>query len=401
MKVVRVERPMRTHRRPDDAVRAACAVAACVTANSAHASSRVQFGIQDDAWLEFGPGNAQPAADDARAARRADRPLHAALEPDRPATTEGADLAARSRVRLAPVRSGSAWASQPRSDARGHACRHAGVGERGRAPQYAPPHPRLRPLRDRRRAALSVGSTLADLERAEQASLAQADEGGHLRPASAQPRVRGDPRRVASCSGRRRRDRSQGRGGRRLTRHLGPRHGRRPREARRLRPPPLPLDAVRDAVQRRLQELPVDHDGDDQEAPHPRQAPLRVEADLADGVRLPDEPAGHVPGRDAQAAGDKSQPRRDAGVEAATSHDADPVPLPRRAPAQPLPDRPRLRGRPLEALTAGIQAALRADGPARSAGSRLGPDPRRSPGGSATGSRCSSATCGSLSAAPG
>ena len=97
----------------------------------------------------------------------------------------------------------------------------------------------------------------------------------------------------------------EGCGGRRLTRHLGPRHGRRPREVRRVRPPPVPLDAVRDAVQRRLQELPLDHDGDDQEAPHPRQALLRVEADLADRVRLPDEPAGHVPGRHPQAAGDE------------------------------------------------------------------------------------------------
>ena len=64
----------------------------------------------------------------------------------------------------------------------------------------------------------------------------------------------------------------KGAAGRRLTRRLGSRHGRRPREVRRLRSPPLPLVAVRDAVQRRLQELPVDHDGDDQEAPHPRQA---------------------------------------------------------------------------------------------------------------------------------
>jgi hypothetical protein len=33
-----------------------CAVAACGAARPAHASSDVQFGIQDDAWLEFGPG---------------------------------------------------------------------------------------------------------------------------------------------------------------------------------------------------------------------------------------------------------------------------------------------------------------------------------------------------------
>ena len=33
-----------------------CALVACVAANSAHASNRIQYGIQDDAWLEFGPG---------------------------------------------------------------------------------------------------------------------------------------------------------------------------------------------------------------------------------------------------------------------------------------------------------------------------------------------------------
>src|SRR4051794_38698741 len=33
-----------------------CALAACVAVSSAHASNRIQYGIQDDAWLEFGPG---------------------------------------------------------------------------------------------------------------------------------------------------------------------------------------------------------------------------------------------------------------------------------------------------------------------------------------------------------
>ena len=32
------------------------ALAVCVAASSGRASSRVQFGIQDDAWLEWGPG---------------------------------------------------------------------------------------------------------------------------------------------------------------------------------------------------------------------------------------------------------------------------------------------------------------------------------------------------------
>ena len=32
------------------------AVAACAATSSSHASSSVQYGIQDDTWLEFGPG---------------------------------------------------------------------------------------------------------------------------------------------------------------------------------------------------------------------------------------------------------------------------------------------------------------------------------------------------------
>jgi hypothetical protein len=33
-----------------------CALAACVAPSFAPASNRIQYGIQDDAWLEFGPG---------------------------------------------------------------------------------------------------------------------------------------------------------------------------------------------------------------------------------------------------------------------------------------------------------------------------------------------------------
>jgi len=32
------------------------ALVACAATTSAHASPRVQYGIQDDTWLEFGPG---------------------------------------------------------------------------------------------------------------------------------------------------------------------------------------------------------------------------------------------------------------------------------------------------------------------------------------------------------
>ena len=33
-----------------------CALAACVGTSSAQSSSGIRYGIQDDAWLEFGPG---------------------------------------------------------------------------------------------------------------------------------------------------------------------------------------------------------------------------------------------------------------------------------------------------------------------------------------------------------
>ena len=244
------------------------------------------------------PGEPEPAAGDVQAARRAARPLHAALERDRPATAEGSNLAGRSRLRLASAGQGPARPSPLRADACAHARRDSGVGERRALAELRPAaSSRLPSLRDGRRPSLSLGSLLADLERAEQAHLAPAHEAGNLRPAPAQPRVRGDPCRPAPRPRRRRCNGASRRQRGRLTRRLDPRHGARTREARRVRPPPLPRVAVGDAVQRRLQELPVDHDGDDQEAPHPRQARLRVEADLADRVRLPDEPARHLPRR--------------------------------------------------------------------------------------------------------
>ncbi len=188
-------------------------------------------------------GDPRPAPADAEATRRAVRPLHGAVEPGCAATAEGCSLAARSRVRLASIRQGPARASPPRPDARAHSRRDAGVGERGARSEFRPAAAaRLPPLRDRRRPSLSVGSALADLERAEQAPLAQADEGVDLRPAPAQPRVRGNPCGASARARRRRRDRAEGRGGRRLTRHLGACDVGRRREARRLRAPPVSVD---------------------------------------------------------------------------------------------------------------------------------------------------------------
>ena len=137
------------------------------------------------------PGDRQPAAGDVQAARCPPRPLHAPLERDRPTPAGECDLADRSRVRLASPRQDSPRPSSLRSDARRHAGRNAGLGERRTfAELRTTAASSLQRLRARRRQALPVGSLLADLERAEQAPLAEADAGRDLRPASAQPRVR-------------------------------------------------------------------------------------------------------------------------------------------------------------------------------------------------------------------
>ena len=309
-----------------------CALAACAATSSAHASPGVQYGIQDDTWLEFGPGKLdQRLATFKRlgvplvrftlrwneiALRR---PKNAASPTDRAYDWHRPDRILRGLRRhgLTPVL--TLVGTPPWANGR-------------RPPNFAPPHPRdfrrfataaarrypwvrywliwnepnkrlwLRPTKPR----IYVQHLLNPGYEAIHAVLPHARVGGG----------------VTGPAWRQRR---------RLTRRLDSRHGARTREVRRLRPPPVPRVAVRDAVQRRLQELPVDHDGDDQEAPHPRQARLRVEADLADGVRLPDEPARHVPRRAPQAAGDDAQPRGDARVEAATRDDVLPVPLSRRA----------------------------------------------------------------------
>ena len=349
------------------------------------------------------PGDVEPTARDVQAARRPARPLHAPLERDRLAATDKPELAERSRLQLAPSRQDSARPSPLRSDARAHAGRDAGVGERGALAELRPAAPpRFRCLRARRRQALPLGSLLADLERAEPPPLAEADEGRDLRGASAQPCVRGDPRRAAGRPGRRRRHGASRWVGGCRTRCLDSRHGRGPREARRLRTPPVPLVAGRDSVQRRLPQLPFDHDGDDSEAAHPRPALIRAEAGLAHRVRLPDQSAGHIPRRSAPEAGDAAQPCGDARVEAATGHDADPVPLPRRGRARPLPERARLRGQQVEALSAGIQVAVRGNAASTGSGQRSGArSAAGGPGRSRTGWRCSTRTSGRQSGATG
>ena len=109
---------------------ALCVVAVCAGASSVQASSGVRYGIQDDAWLQFGPGtlNQRLATFKRLGVPLVRFTLHwneiAARRPN------DAELASRSRVRLARAGPGARRAAPLRADAGAHPGRHAGVGER-------------------------------------------------------------------------------------------------------------------------------------------------------------------------------------------------------------------------------------------------------------------------------
>ena len=229
------------------------AVAAGVAASPVQASKEIRYGIQDDAWLESGPGSLdQRLATFKRLgvplvrftlrwndiARR--RPANPTSPRDRAYDWRRPDrvLAGLRRHGLTPVLTlvgTPAWANG------------------GRSPAYAPPRPR--DFRDFARAAAKrypwVRYWLIWNEPNKRLWLRPTKPKIYVRHLL-NPGYEGIHCRAAARSGRRRRDRASWRVGRRRTHHLGPRHGCRPREARRLRPPPVSLDADRDAVQRRL-----------------------------------------------------------------------------------------------------------------------------------------------------
>ena len=102
-----------------------------------------------------------------------------------------------------------------------------------------------------------------------------------------------NPQRDPGREGRRRRHRSTRLDRRRLPGRLDPRYGRRGRAPGCLRAQPVSAQALRDTLDRRLRALRDDHDVDARAAAARGVARLRpAQADLADGVRLPDEPAG-------------------------------------------------------------------------------------------------------------
>ena len=239
-------------------VAALVAVSAASFASPSHAASGIKYGIQDDAWLEFGPGKLN---DRVATLKRLGVPLvrfTRPLERGRAEAAGGSSVAARPRVRLEPLRPCSVLGLR----------RHgltpvvtlvgtpAWANERARPELRPAAAARLPRVRARGRVALPMGALLADLERAEPPALAQADEGVDLRRASAQPRLRGDPLGAAACTRRRRCDRAARRARRRRARYLASRHGSGTREARCLRPQSVSAPAGRDAVGSRLPLLP-------------------------------------------------------------------------------------------------------------------------------------------------
>ena len=205
-------------------------------------------------------------------------------------------------------------------------------------------------LRDSRRPPLSRGSgSWLIWNQPKQAPLAPADEGGRLRQTSAQPRVYG-ARRVAARPGR-----AAGRPARRpqqTASHPSPRSAAWPQPTRSWMPTPttVSVELIRDAVEQQLQAARGSRWRRSGSCSSSSSSATRVEADLADASTAttknpPDAFLGVTLKRQAT---NLSLAAMRAWRLPAARDDADPVPLPRRATAEPLPDRARVRGRPLE-----------------------------------------------------
>ena len=162
-------------------------LALCAAASSAQASSGIQYGIQDDRGSSSAPARSTSASTTfSGSASRSSG--------SRCAGTRSPFVARRTQPR--PDRASTASAGRVLRGLRRHGlrpCSRSSGLRRGRTAgarrTRSAARSRLPPLRDSRRPPLPLGSLLADLERAEQAALAQADEAGDLRPAPAQPRV--------------------------------------------------------------------------------------------------------------------------------------------------------------------------------------------------------------------
>ncbi len=230
----------------------ACALAVALGSERADAAPGVKFGIQDDAWLEHGPGTLSSRV------ATLDR-----LGLDVVRVTLGLvpGRAAARRAALAAIGPPARRTARPRARTGRDARRDAGLGQRGPGSERRSARPRgHRGVRPSRRAPLPLRRPLGDLERAEQASLALPRVPGHVRAADPQP---GLPRhQVGRRPGPRRRwcHRTAGRERRHLARRLHPGNGSRGSTARRVRAPPVSRLCRGHTLRRRLH-VQDDHDG--------------------------------------------------------------------------------------------------------------------------------------------
>ncbi len=248
-----------------------------LAAPGAQASSSVRFGIQDDSWLVHGAGTLDERLDK--------------LE------SLGVDVVRFNLHwdRIEPVRGKQNWEE---SDLVLEGLQDRGIpavvglvgsprwANGGRTPNFAPGAAAFARIRAHGGEPLQLGQPVARLERAEPGAMASPDDTGGLRSPASESRLQGDSRSEPAGQGWWRRHGPARLDGRRVAGELDSRHaqGRCPSGC--LRAPSLSVEQPRVAVrQRQLQVLHHDHDG------HPRavalggEARLRLEADLADGVR--------------------------------------------------------------------------------------------------------------------
>ena len=275
------------------------------------------------------PWHAGRAPGQTRGPGRRSRPLQPALEPDR------AD-AWRARTGRRAMRCSvgcGTGGSQPSSASSARRAGATGAGRRTSRRRRADFAAFARAAAQR----VPLGPRLARLERAEPGPLAPADVACPLRPVAAQSGVCGDPRREPPSTRRRRRHRtSRGSNGVspvtwiRGMKAAGARldaYAHHPYPAR-----PTDTPFAGGCAQATCRD---DHDGDARAPARGDAESVRVEADLADRVRLPDRPLrclGAPPGR-------ADRPVRPAGRPRAPRRHADPLSRPRRAATVALPER--------------------------------------------------------------
>ena len=166
----------------------------------ADASRFVRYGLQDDAWIAYGPGSLD---------ERLDKLDRMGVKLVRYTLNWHEIEARKGRYRLGSGRCDPARTGRARDRAGRDDLGHAALGERRPLAELgAALEVDVRRLRAPRRRPLSVRPELADLERAEPAPLAPPDLAEGLHADAAEPRLCGDPPGDARREGGRRRHRA-------------------------------------------------------------------------------------------------------------------------------------------------------------------------------------------------